>query len=86
MASILSYKKATILTTLLFILIHIPSYFIKLLRFGIFDFTGMIGQSMSALIWRIIFCELLRKEKSIRNPIVVHTIYDLMYVLLVGGI
>ncbi len=58
---------------------------IKLLRFGTFDFVGIIGQSSSALILGIVFCWLLKKGKTIWNPIIVHAIYDLMYVLLVGG-
>lgn len=79
------HKKATIITTILFIIVYYPSYFIKLLRFGTFVFVGIIGQSSSALIWGIVFCWLLKKGKIIWNPIIVHAIYDLMYVLLVGG-
>ncbi len=86
LSNIISHKKAMIITTILFILLHIPAYFIKLLRFGTFDFIGMIGQTSSVLIWGIVFCWLLKKGKSIWNPIIAHTIYDLMYVLLVGGI
>lgn len=86
LANTMSHKKAMIITTLLFILLHFPSYFIKILRFGTFDFIGIIGQSISSLVWGIVFCRLLKKGKTIWNPIVVHTIYDLMYVLLVGGI
>lgn len=82
----LSHKKATIITTLFFVLLHFPAYFIKLLKFGTFDIVGIIGQSVSALTWGIVFCWLLKKEKSIWNPIIAHTIYDLMYVLLVGGV
>ncbi|MGN1320331.1 MAG: CPBP family intramembrane glutamic endopeptidase [Acutalibacteraceae bacterium] len=86
LANTMSHKKAMIITTLLFILLHFPSYFIKILRFGTFDFIGIIGQSISSLVWGIVFCILLKKSKTIWNPIIVHTIYDLMYVLLVGGI
>ncbi len=86
LSNIISHKKAMIITTILFILLHIPAYFIKLLRFGTFDFIGMIGQISSVLIWGIVFCWLLKKGKSIWNPIIAHTIYDLMYVLLVGGV
>lgn len=85
LSNIMPHKKATIITTILFIIVHYPSYFIKLLRFGTFDFVGIIGQSSSALIWGIVFCWLLKKGKTIWNPIIVHAIYDLMYVLLVGG-
>lgn len=84
LANILTHKKAALITTLLFILLHFPSYFVKLLRFGTFDFIGIIGQSTSALVWGIVCCYLLKKGKTIWNPIIAHTIYDLMYVLLIG--
>jgi len=85
LANTMSNKKAMILTTLLFILLHFPSYFIKLLKFGTFDFIGIITQSISALILGIVFCMLLKKGKTIWNPIIAHTIYDLMSVLFIGG-
>ena len=85
LAKILSHRKATIITTIFFIILHWPSYFIKMFRFGVFDFAGIIVQSISALVWGFVFCLLLKKGKSIWNPIVTHIIYDLMYVLLVGG-
>lgn len=86
LSNVLSHKKATIRTTLFFVLLYFPAYFIKLLRFGTFDIVGIIGQSFSSLICGIVFCWLLKKEKIIWNPIIAHTIYDLMYVLLVSGV
>lgn len=53
---ILSHKKAMMVTTILFILLHFPSYFIKLIRFGTFDYIGLIIQSISVLIWGFVFC------------------------------
>lgn len=85
LANIVSHKKATIITTILFILLHWVAYFIKFLRLGTFDFTGIITQSVSALIWGLIFCWLLRRGKTIWNPIFAHIGYDLMCVLLLGG-
>lgn len=79
-----THIKATFITTILFVILHWPAYFIKFFRFGIFDFAGIIGQSIAALIWGIIFCRLLQKGKSIWNPIIAHTLYDLAYALLVG--
>ena len=85
LANIMSHNKAAIISTALFVLLHWPSYFIKFLRFGVFDFTGMISQSIGVFILGLVFCWLLEKGKTIWNPIIVHTIYDLMYVLLLGG-
>lgn len=79
-----THIKATFITTILFVILHWPAYFIKLFRFGFFDFAGIIGQSTAALFWGIIFCWLLKKGKSVWNPIIAHALYDLSYVLLVG--
>ncbi len=56
------------------------------IHIGIFDFIGIIGQSISALVLGIVCCKLLKNGKNIWNPIIAHSIYDLMYVLLVGGV
>ena len=79
-----THIKATFITTILFVILHWPAYFVKFFRFGTFDFSGIIGQSTAALFWGIIFCWLLKKGKSIWNPIIAHVLYDLSYVLLVG--
>ena len=85
LAKIVSHKKAAIISTVFFVLLHSPAYFIKLYRFGAFDFIGLIGQSSSALIWGLVFCWLLKSSKTLWNPILAHILYDLTYVLLVGG-
>lgn len=79
-----THIKAAAITTVLFMILHWPAYFIKLFRFGTFDFAAIIGQSTAALVWGFIFCWLLKKGKSIWNPIIIHGLYDLSYVLLVG--
>ncbi len=84
LANVATEKKAILISTVLFILLHWPAYFIKLYRFGTFDIVTMLMQSFSALIWGIIFCMLLKKGKSIWNPIIIHAIYDTMSVLFVG--
>lgn len=85
LVNIVSHKKAAIISTVFFILLHWPAYFIKLYKFGSFDFIGIIGQSSSALIWGFVCCWLLKKGKTIWNPIVAHILYDLTYVLFIGG-
>lgn len=85
LAKIVSHKKAAIISTFFFVLLHFPAYFIKLYRFGIFDFIGLIGQCSSALICGLVFCWLLKNSKTLWNPILAHSMYDLAYVLLVGG-
>lgn len=85
LANIMYHKKAAIISTVFFVLLHWSAYFIKLYRLGFFDFAGLIGQSISALIWGFVFCWLLNNSKTLWNSILAHILYDLMYVLLVGG-
>jgi len=84
LAAVTSDRKAVIISTVFFIIVHLPAYFIKLYRFGNFDFAAILTQSLSALIWGIVFCRLLEKRKTLWNPIIAHSVYDIMSVLLVG--
>lgn len=79
-----TYKKAAVFSTIMFIVLHWPAYFIKYLRFGTFDFAGILYQSFSALIWGLIFCWLLKKGKSLWKPIFVHAFYDFLMIMFVG--
>lgn len=84
LARVLSDRKAMMISTALFVLLHWPAYFVKLYRFGTFDFAALLTQSLSALLWGIVLCWLLRKGKSLWSPIIAHGLYDLMVVLLIG--
>lgn len=84
LANILSCRSAAVISAILFVVLHWPAYFIKFFRFGVFDFAGILGQSSSALIWGFVFCWLLKKGRTIWNPIIAHIVYDLMFVLLIG--
>ncbi len=77
-------RKAVILSTIFFVFVHWPAYFVKLYRFGAFDFPGMLMQSLSAAVWGLTFCWLVKRGKTIWNPIIAHAFYDLAFVLLVG--
>lgn len=77
-------RKAVLLSTIFFVLVHWPAFFVKFCRFGTFDFAGMLMQSLSAAVWGVVFCWLMKKGKTIWNPIIAHAFYDLTFVLLVG--
>ncbi|MGN1408787.1 MAG: CPBP family intramembrane glutamic endopeptidase [Eubacteriales bacterium] len=79
-----SDRKAVIISTAFFILLHWPAYFIRLYRFGTFDLLGAVTQSFSALILGVVFCLLLKKGKSLWNPIIAHAFYDIIFVMFVG--
>ena len=77
-------RKAVIFSTMFFILLHWPAYFIRLYRFGTLDFSGLMTQSISAAICGAAYCWLLKKGKTLWNPIIVHAGYDMLCVLLIG--
>lgn len=81
---VVSDRKAIMISTACFVLLHWPAYFIRLYRFGTFDISGIVSQSVSALVWGVVFCWLLKKGKSLWNPILAHTFYDITFVLFVG--
>lgn len=76
--------KAILLSTAFFVLLHWPAYLIKLYRFGTFDLSGMLAQSLSAAIWGVLCCWLLKKGETLWNPVIAHFFYDALFVLFVG--
>ena len=77
-------RKAVLVSSLCFAAVHIPAYLIKWYRFGSLDLFGMLVQCGSTLVFGTVFCWLLKKSKTLWNPILAHAIYDLLYVLFVG--
>lgn len=85
LAKVMTNRKAVAISALLFMLLHWPAYFIRLFRFGTFDCAGLLMQSFSALVWGVIACWLLKKSKTLWNPILAHFTYDLLCIILIGG-
>lgn len=77
-------KKAIIFSTVFFVLLHWPAYFIRLYRFGIFDYSALLKQSISAAILGVVCCWLLKRGKTLWNPMIAHGVYDVLSVLFVG--
>lgn len=84
LSAIASNKKAILYSTLFFVLLHSPAYLVKLYRFGTLDYMTWITQSVTTAICGIVFCWLLKKSKTIWNPIIFHIVYDVLTVLFVG--
>lgn len=85
LANVTPNRNAVAISTLLFVLLHWPAYLIKLFRFGTFDWAGLLAQSFSALICGILTCWLLKKSRTLWNPILAHSIYDFLSTILIGG-
>lgn len=77
-------KKAAIYSTVFFVLLHWPAYFIRFYRAGIMDYSTWLVQSFTVAIWGIVFCWLLKKSRTIWNPIIAHIVYDVFAVMFVG--
>ena len=77
-------KKAVFYSTVFFVLLHWPAYFIRFYRFGTMDVSTWLTQSFTVAIWGVIGCLLLKRGKTIWNPIIAHAVYDVAVVLFVG--
>ena len=77
-------RKAAAYSTGFFVLLHWPAYLIRLSRFGTMDFSAWLVQSLTAAVWGILCCWLMKKGKTLWNPIIAHAFYDLLCVLFVG--
>lgn len=85
LAKTLPNRKAVVISTLLFVLVHWPAFFIKFFRFGVFDYTGFFVQSFSTSLWGILTCWLLKNSRTLWNPILAHFVYDFLLTILIGG-
>ena len=84
LSKITTGKKAVFFSTVFFVLLHWPANFIRLYRFGILDDSALLTQSISAAIWGVVCCWLLKKGKTLWNPVIAHAVYDVLNVLFVG--
>lgn len=78
MKKVCSDTVSLIISALMFVLLHWPAYFIKLILYGSFDLSGFIAQSISAFFCGILFAIMLKRSGTIWNPIIAHFYYDLM--------
>ncbi len=65
-----------IVSALMFVVLHWPAYFIKLLLYGQFSWSGIIPQSMSALFCGLLFAIMFKRSGTLWNPIIAHFYYD----------
>jgi len=84
LAAVVKDQKAVFYSTAFFVLLHWPAYLVRYCRFGTMNYTTVLIQSLTAALLGIIFCRLLKKGKSLWNLIIVHIVYDMLCVLLVG--
>ena len=68
----------------MFIILHWPAYIIRYFLGEGFNFSGILIQSFLALTWGLIFIYMLRKSESLMNPIIAHSLYDILLVIFIG--
>ena len=76
-------SKAVIYSTAFFVLLHSPAYFVRFYRFGAMDISTWLIQSFTTAIWGVVGCWLLKKSRTIWNPVIAHIVYDVFTGLLV---
>ena len=84
LSAIVTNKKAVIFSTVFFVLLHAPAYFVKFYRFGTMDYSTWLVQSFTTAVWGVVSCWLLKKSRTIWNPIIAHIVYDIFVGLFVG--
>lgn len=72
-----------IISAFLFTVLHWPAYFIKLFLYGQFDLAGFVIQSISALIYGLLFAVMLKRSETLWNSIIAHFYYDWVLAVLV---
>lgn len=81
---IVTDRSAVIYSTVFFVLLHSPAYFVRFYLFGTMDHSTWLMQSLTTAIWGVIGCWLLKKSRTIWNPVIAHIIYDVFAILFVG--
>ena len=84
LSAVVTDKKAVLYSTLFFVLLHWPAYFIRFFLYGKLDYVTLLTQSITALIWGVLCCRMLKKYKTLWNPIIAHIVYDALVGLLIG--
>ena len=71
-----SNAASLVISALLFVALHWPAYFIRLLLYGQFNWPGFAVQSISALFCGLLFAVMLKRSGTLWNPILAHFYYD----------
>jgi len=83
-SAFMSERKANLLSSIYFVVLHFPSYFIHWYLDGTFAVTAMLTQAIYVLVMGLIFGYLFRKSKSVLPPMVIHFWADFISVLFIG--
>ncbi len=83
-STLMSERKANLLSSIYFVVLHFPSYFIHWYLSGTFEVGAMLAQAVSVLLMGLVFGYLFRKSKSILPPMIIHFWSDFASILFIG--
>jgi membrane protease YdiL (CAAX protease family) len=83
--SAMGSKKAILLSTFFFTLLHWSPFVALWYQHGVFDWSGAVFQSITAIIWGVVLCVHMKMSKSIWFPILIHFLFDYMAILFMGA-
>ncbi len=84
LAALGSRKRAVVISTAAFVVLHWPAYIISFFLTGAFHWSGILSQSAAAMVWGVTGCLLFRKDGSIWSAIAAHSFYDFIFTVFVG--
>lgn len=79
-----SARKANILSSVYFVVLHFPSYFIKWYLNGSLAISAMLTQAVYVFVLGLLFGYIFRKNRSIIPSMVIHFWADFSSVLFIG--
>lgn len=84
LSAFLSERKANLVSTVFFVLLHLPAYFIKLYLYGTFSIAAFITQCVFVFVLGLLFGYLYNKGKSLWSPMTVHFLADFLSIMIIG--
>lgn len=75
-------KKAVFISSIFFVILHLPAYFIKFYLHGMLSTAAMLTQVVMVFMLSILFGYLYYKGKSLWSPMIVHFLGDFLSVMM----
>lgn len=84
LSAFMTERRANIVSTVFFVLLHLPAYFIKFYLNGTFPVAAIATQCIMVLVLGLIFGYLYNKGKSLWSPMILHFLSDFLSIMLIG--
>ncbi len=84
LSAFMSGRKANIIASAFFVLLHLPAYIIKFFLAGTFPLASVAAQCVMVFILGLLFGFLFNKDKSLWSPMIIHFLADFLSVMLIA--